>query len=275
MAKVVPTVSDIEQINDILSSYVGKDDKLALLLDFDGTLAPLASHPDKAEIDPDSEAALFNLVTNPNIYLAIISGRGADNAREKVKIEQITYAGNHGLEIQFNSRSNKTRYQHEIDEKTRQNYNKMVTELETKLGSNGGWVEDKKQSLTFHYRDVPEIEQPTYKSQATSIIQSYGFIANPAHAAVEAKPPVVWNKGEAALYILRAEFGDDWSNKVKVIFAGDDTTDEDAMHALKGAGLSFRVSSRPEIETNADYRVPSTKTISLILQWLQDTMNQV
>lgn len=45
--------------------------------------------------------------------------------------------------------------------------------------------------------------------------------------------------------------------------------------ALKGAGLSFRVSSRPEIETNADYRVPSTKTISLILQWLQDNMNQV
>lgn len=110
--------------------------------------------------------------------------------------------------------------------------------------------------------------------------------------------------GEAALYILRAEFGDDWSKKVKVIFIGDDTTDEDAMkvnftlfsyfvpcnfypnriinlmiffqwQALKGDGLSFRVSSRPEIETYADYRVPSTKTVSLILQWLQDTMNQV
>lgn len=107
--------------------------------------------------------------------------------------------------------------------------------------------------------------------------------------------------GEAALYILREEFGDNWPEKVKVIFAGDDTTDEDAMkvesnfylhgkrllhislvyfffsfkQSLKGASLSFRVSSHPEIETNADYRVPSTKTISLILQWLQDTLNQV
>lgn len=35
--------------------------------------------------------------------------------------------------------------------------------------------------------------------------------------------------GEAALYILREEFGDNWPEKVKVIFAGDDTTDEDAM----------------------------------------------
>lgn len=35
--------------------------------------------------------------------------------------------------------------------------------------------------------------------------------------------------GEAALYILREEFGDNWAERVKVIFAGDDTTDEDAM----------------------------------------------
>lgn len=47
------------------------------------------------------------------------------------------------------------------------------------------------------------------------------------------------------------------------------------IQALKGTGLSFRVSSRPEIETNADYRVPSTKTVAHILQWIQDSMNQV
>lgn len=35
--------------------------------------------------------------------------------------------------------------------------------------------------------------------------------------------------GEAAKYILREEFGDNWKENVKVIFAGDDTTDEDAM----------------------------------------------
>lgn len=35
--------------------------------------------------------------------------------------------------------------------------------------------------------------------------------------------------GEAAKYILSTEFGDNWKENVKVIFAGDDTTDEDAM----------------------------------------------
>lgn len=110
--------------------YIGKDDKLVLLLDFDGTLAPLAPHPNLAEMDPESEVALKNLATNPNIYLGIISGRSAEDAREKVKLEKITYAGNHGLEIIF---SNKSRYNHEIDETTRRNYEKMVAELETSV----------------------------------------------------------------------------------------------------------------------------------------------
>lgn len=61
------------------------------------------------------------------------------------------------------------------------------------------------------------------------MIESYGFIANQAHFAIEAKPPVKWNKGEAALLILTQEFGDDWHKYVKTVFAGDDTTDEDAM----------------------------------------------
>lgn len=36
-------------------------------------------------------------------------------------------------------------------------------------------------------------------------------------------------KGEAALHILREKYGENWSTTAKAIFAGDDTTDEDAM----------------------------------------------
>lgn len=45
------------------------------------------------------------------------------------------------------------------------------------------------------------------------------------------------------------------------------------LQALKGAGMSFRVSSNPDIETHADFRVPSMKSITSILQWLQRTMS--
>lgn len=116
----------------IFRRYIKKDDHLALLLDFDGTLSQLAPHPSLAIMESESESALKHLVTNQNVYLAIISGRAADDAREKVKLEKITYAGNHGLEIIF---SNKSRYNHEIDEDSRRNFEKMVTELETSVSN--------------------------------------------------------------------------------------------------------------------------------------------
>lgn len=42
---------------------------------------------------------------------------------------------------------------------------------------------------------MPDVDQQAYKDRATSIIESHGYVANAAHAAVEAKPPVIWNKG--------------------------------------------------------------------------------
>ena len=39
---------------------------------------------------------------------------------------------------------------------------------------------------------------------------------------------------------MKTVFGEDWAEKIKIIFAGDDVTDEDAMSALKGVAHSFR-----------------------------------
>lgn len=85
--------------------------------------------------------------------------------------------------------------------------------------------------------------------KARELIQSFGFNAYESHCALEAKPPVEWNKGilkkrpkpqtllkfrllfvgRASIYILRTAFGVDWSERIKIIYAGDDATDEDAM----------------------------------------------
>ena len=39
---------------------------------------------------------------------------------------------------------------------------------------------------------------------------------------------------------MKTVFGEDWAEKIRIIFAGDDVTDEDAMSALKGVAHSFR-----------------------------------
>lgn len=93
----------------------------------------------------------------------------------------------------------------------------------------GGWVEDKNISLVYHYRSVSESVQPKVIAEVSDIVKSYGFVPVPAHAAIEIKPPVVWSKGHAAVRILDDVFGDGWDEKNRVIFLGDDTSDEDVM----------------------------------------------
>lgn len=84
-----------------LEEYVGDSEKFALLLDYDGTLAPIAPHPNMTYMTDYTTQALVNISSNPNVFVAIISGRAVDNVREKVGIDNIVYGGNHGLEILY------------------------------------------------------------------------------------------------------------------------------------------------------------------------------
>lgn len=124
-------------------------------------------------------------------------------------------------------------------------------------------------SLTFHYRAMPEDQHDAIRDEARAIIEGFKYRANQAHCAIEAKPPVLWHKGKAAEYILSHNFGDNWRSSTKVLFAGDDTTDEDVFELLQGTGVTFRVTKDPEINTKATYKVPSTESVTKLLQWIE------
>lgn len=56
--EVLPTTMTpltMDDFEGILSKYVGNEMKLALLLDYDGTLAPICPHPDLAVIPPETK----------------------------------------------------------------------------------------------------------------------------------------------------------------------------------------------------------------------------
>lgn len=105
----------------------------------------------------------------------------------------------------------------------------LLKALQEQVCKEGAWVENKGALLTFHYRETPPHIRNTLVEQAKNLIENAGFRAGKAHMAIEAKPPVQWNKGRASIYILRTAFGVDWSERIRIIYAGDDVTDEDAM----------------------------------------------
>lgn len=104
-----------------------------MFLDYDGTLAPLAAHPNLTIMEPETERSLKLLAKHPDVYLGIISGRSAENVREKVGIENITYAGNHGLEIDY---WNKQRFLYQLPKEMKANFEKLVIDLEENVSEN-------------------------------------------------------------------------------------------------------------------------------------------
>lgn len=98
-------------------------------MDYDGTLSPFVNDPKKAFMEPESAAALNSLAKmSKYVFLAIVSGRAADDAKSKVKLN-MTYAGNHGLEIHY---PNKPKF-YKIDQSSMKSFATMYAELIKKV----------------------------------------------------------------------------------------------------------------------------------------------
>jgi trehalose-phosphatase len=100
-------------------------------------------------------------------------------------------------------------------------------------------------------------------------VREAGFQARDALCAVEARPPIGWDKGRAVLHLLRARHGPAWSESLRVVYLGDDDTDEDAFRTLVGLGTTFRVggADRP---TFAVRRLPDVEAVEALLRWLAE-----
>ena len=92
-----------------------------------------------------------------------------------------------------------------------------------------------------------------------------GFQARAAHCSIEARPPVGWDKGRASVHILRSLYGPSWSEQVRVIYIGDDQTDEDAFLLLSGLAYTFRVSPVDSL-TAATRTLPNVEAVCALLR---------
>src|SRR5262249_38224143 len=72
---------------------------ILLCLDFDGTLAPIADRPDAVTLPMGTRRAVEALAGQAKFTIAIISGRSRAEMQDRIRVPNIYYAGNHGLEI--------------------------------------------------------------------------------------------------------------------------------------------------------------------------------
>jgi trehalose-6-phosphatase len=72
---------------------------LVVMLDIDGTIAPIAPHPALARVPDETRWLIASLVTRPQVSVALVSGRAAHDARRLVGVANLWTIGNHGAEL--------------------------------------------------------------------------------------------------------------------------------------------------------------------------------
>jgi trehalose 6-phosphate phosphatase len=221
---------------------------LVLLLDFDGTLAPIVSRPELAAMPDVTRRALERLMAMPGVEVAVVSGRGLADVRERAAIPGIAYAGNHGMEIHGPGIDRI----HPEAAAARPVLERACRELEAEISAiPGAFVEDKELSLSVHFRLAPRERVGELHEIVHRLVDPLpGVHVTEGKQVIEVRPNVDWDKGKAVLFLLeqmRPPAG------APVLFFGDDRTDEDAFRALRdaAAGEGILIAEHPPEESAA------------------------
>ena len=201
---------------ELLAPLARAPGRTALVLDVDGTLAPIAPRPELAAVPEATRAELARIVAR-YLLVACVSGRGGEDARRLVGVPGIEVVGNHGLELDPRA--------HEL-----------ATAVAGFREAVALPVEDKGLSLTYHYREAED--EPAARAALEAVAaraRAEGLDARWGRKVLEIRPRVDADKGTAVRALLER------SGARLGLYAGDDTTDLDGFAGLRAAGLERAV----------------------------------
>ncbi len=242
----------MDGLKELRKKFKGK--RPFMFLDYDGTLTPIVETPEQAFLGSEMKETLERL--KEIVPVAIVSGRSLDDLRERVAIEGIYYAGNHGAEIYDGDNVIISRE----TELERQRMKELVRELKDTLGAmEGVIIEDKGITTSVHFRKVKVKELGRLIRIFNDIIREYSetFRVTTGKKVFEIRPLSAWNKGEAVEWILQR-----YGHGMMPIYLGDDVTDEDAFKVVQGRGVSIGVG----LNCRVDYYLRDYKEVREFLE---------
>ena len=226
---------------------------LLLCTDYDGTLAPLAPHPEQARLLPGVSELLNRLARLPDTRVAIISGRSRDNLRGHSGLDEpILLVGSHGAELPGHSQPGCAEQQ--------------LDALEALLApicatAPGAWLERKPLGIAVHVRQASAPDASRILAETRTALGERPSLHVMEGKAVLELSLSRMNKGDA-IGLLRAE----WARADQVvIYLGDDVTDETVFAALGPEDVGIKVGAG---SSRASYRVGSEQDALNVLALL-------
>jgi trehalose-phosphatase len=233
---------------DALARFAADPQLAAIFLDVDGTLAPIVADPADALV-PESTRAELRRLAGRYALVACVTGRTGQRAREIVGVPELTYVGEHGLELEPAAAT-------------------WAGPLHAFAAKTPWPAELKPLSLAFHYRTSEDREAARrVLEDVAASAQAEGLNTRWGRFVLEVLPPVEATKGTAVASLLAAH------GLNRALYAGDDTTDLDGFAALDGLELAVRVAVQSaegpaDLSTRADLVVDSPAALAALLTQL-------
>lgn len=240
--------------------------RLAVFLDYDGTLTPIVKDYTKAVISKEMLATVGRLADR--IPTAIISGRDLADVRARVGLDQVFYAGSHGFDIAgpggFRHRPEGVEQFLEPLAAAEKILRRAASAVE------GAAIERKTFSIAVHFRKVAERHVAELERAVDAVTEHGNLRKSLGKKVFDVQPQADWDKGCAVEWLLEnTALGQD----VLPIYIGDDITDEDAFTALAARGVSLVVRGPPRV-TTADYALDDPDDVGRFLDWLATTASE-
>jgi trehalose 6-phosphate phosphatase len=238
-----------------LSILLAEPSRSALMSDVDGTLCRIVDRPEKAKVPPKASASLEQL-SGELALVACVTGRPAKVARRMVGAPSVTYFGNHGLEL-LEPGSEEPTVILEGEQVTRAA--RFVARHDSPF-----WIaakiriEDKGPIQALHWRGAGErtenmVREIAEQARAADLVTHWG------RKVLELRPPDMEGKAGAVESLLND------SGIRTVVFAGDDQTDLDAVHRLRGMQGDGQIEELLIVAVDSDEGPPELMEIADIV----------
>lgn len=199
----------------------------AVLLDVDGTLAPIVRHADDAHVPEPTRAQLIAVAERYGL-VACVSGREAAIARRIVSLGSIAYVGSHGAELLppggtgVELDPEVATWAPRVHEFAREAWTSELQRLRLRR-------EDKSAITAFHWRGAPDEAAAERAARGLAEqAEAQGLATHFGRKVLEIRPPVPLGKGRGLTSLLA-------DRPIRTaLYVGDDLTDLDAFAGLRG-----------------------------------------
>ena len=246
MIGVLRTPTHLFTTWDLIAGRVREAKRLAIFLDFDGTLVRIAPLPSGVRLEHETRYVLKKLARNRRVTLAVVSGRQRSDLQQYIGIRNIRYLGLYGWESKKNQR---------VPFPVRETLVRMLVSLLAELPAYPGvWIEPKRNSFSVHLLGAGAQARRQIRQKVDELVKplSKTLKAMSNLRDIEIAPISLGDKGLAVRKLLK----DPALRGALPVYFGDDFSDEPGF-AVVPNGISVLVGKRRETHARFSLRGPA------------------